>query len=140
MLRGRRAEQERIDVLLDAARNGISGALIVRGEPGIGKTALWRLAVERCAEAGVGVLLTRPAEEDMAFGLAALVLAGLIVLYNWHHKANPLSPVVMGLCRFMVYVAAATALTGSLADAPWLGATLLLSYLVGSPMRRSRST
>jgi len=64
-------------------------------------------------------------------GLAALVLAGLIVFYNWHHKANPLSPVVMGLCRFMVYVAAGTALTGSLADAPWLGAALLLSYLVG---------
>jgi hypothetical protein len=61
-------------------------------------------------------------------GLAALVLAALIVLYNWHHKANPLSPVVMGLCRFMVYVAAGVALAG---DAPWLGAALLLSYLIG---------
>jgi 4-hydroxybenzoate polyprenyltransferase len=64
-------------------------------------------------------------------GLAALVLAALIVLYNWHHKANPLSPVVMGLCRFMVYIAAGAALAGSLSDAPWLGATLLLSYLIG---------
>jgi hypothetical protein len=61
-------------------------------------------------------------------GLAALVLAALIVLYNWHHKANSLSPVVMGLCRFMVYVAAGVALAG---DAPWLGAALLLSYLIG---------
>jgi 4-hydroxybenzoate polyprenyltransferase len=64
-------------------------------------------------------------------GLAAFVLAALIVLYNWHHKANPLSPVVMGLCRFMVYIAAGAALAGSLSDAPWLGATLLLSYLIG---------
>jgi hypothetical protein len=64
-------------------------------------------------------------------GLAAAVLAGLIVLYNWHHKANPISPVVMGLCRFMVYIAAGVALTGSFASAPWLGAALLLSYLIG---------
>jgi 4-hydroxybenzoate polyprenyltransferase len=64
-------------------------------------------------------------------GLAAFVLAALIVLYNWHHKANPLSPVVMGLCRFMVYIAAGVALAGSLSDAPWLGAALLLSYLIG---------
>ena len=27
----------------------------------------------------------------------------MIVLYNWHHKANPLSPFVMGLCRMLVY-------------------------------------
>jgi hypothetical protein len=40
MPRGRRAEQERIDVLLAAARDRVSGALVVRGEPGIGKTAL----------------------------------------------------------------------------------------------------
>ena len=40
MLRGRRAEQERIDALRAAARDGVSGALVVRGEPGIGKTAL----------------------------------------------------------------------------------------------------
>jgi hypothetical protein len=47
MLRGRRAEQERIDALLAAARDGISGALVVRGEPGIGKTALQEHAAER---------------------------------------------------------------------------------------------
>jgi DNA-binding CsgD family transcriptional regulator len=40
MLNGRAAEQAAIDRLLDAARAGTSGALVLRGEPGIGKTAL----------------------------------------------------------------------------------------------------
>jgi DNA-binding CsgD family transcriptional regulator len=40
MLRGRRAEQATIDGLLAGARDGVSGSLILRGEPGIGKTAL----------------------------------------------------------------------------------------------------
>ncbi|MER7212153.1 AAA family ATPase [Streptosporangium sp. NPDC000239] len=40
MLYGRAAEQAVIDRLLSEARAGRSGALLVRGEPGIGKTAL----------------------------------------------------------------------------------------------------
>jgi 4-hydroxybenzoate polyprenyltransferase len=65
-------------------------------------------------------------------GIAGLVLAGLIVLYDRHHKGNPFSPVIMGLCRFMVYVAAGLALAGgALTAASWLGAALLLAYLVG---------
>ncbi|MDI5978262.1 helix-turn-helix transcriptional regulator [Amycolatopsis magusensis] len=40
MLRGRQAEQDTITALLGRARDGISGALVVRGEPGIGKTSL----------------------------------------------------------------------------------------------------
>ncbi|GAA3096829.1 helix-turn-helix transcriptional regulator [Streptosporangium carneum] len=40
MLHGRTAEQAVIDRLLSEARAGRSGALLVRGEPGIGKTAL----------------------------------------------------------------------------------------------------
>ena len=39
--------------------------------------------------------------------LAALALSAAIVLYNWRHKENPLGPLVMGLCRVLVYVAAA---------------------------------
>lgn len=39
-LRGRAAEQRALDALLDGAAAGRSGVLVVRGEPGIGKTAL----------------------------------------------------------------------------------------------------
>lgn len=40
MLHGRQSELASITRLLDSARDGVSGALVVRGEPGIGKTAL----------------------------------------------------------------------------------------------------
>ena len=40
MLIGRAVEQARISGLLDDARDGRSGALVLRGEAGIGKTAL----------------------------------------------------------------------------------------------------
>ena len=40
--------------------------------------------------------------------LIASILLGLcIVLYNLWHKENPLSPLVMGLCRVLVYVTTA---------------------------------
>ena len=50
MLVGREAELDRIEALLDAARSGRGGALIVRGEPGIGKTALLAAGAERAGE------------------------------------------------------------------------------------------
>lgn len=63
--------------------------------------------------------------------LAGLMLAGLIVLYNWHHKGNPLSPVVMGLCRVLVYLAAGFCVTTDLPPALLIGAALLLCHLIG---------
>ncbi|PWU58717.1 hypothetical protein DLE60_20290, partial [Micromonospora globispora] len=40
MLHGRAAEQDRIAALVARAQAGQSGALVLRGGPGIGKTAL----------------------------------------------------------------------------------------------------
>jgi DNA-binding CsgD family transcriptional regulator len=45
MLRGRGPEQAVIDGLLGGVREGGSGVLVIRGEPGIGKTALLEYAV-----------------------------------------------------------------------------------------------
>jgi hypothetical protein len=42
---GRRAELESIERVLDAAREGRSGGLVLRGVPGVGKTALLDAAV-----------------------------------------------------------------------------------------------
>src|SRR5215218_3558396 len=47
MLVGRDAECERLAGLLERARAGRSGALVVRGEAGIGKTALLEWVAER---------------------------------------------------------------------------------------------
>ena len=46
---GREEERARIDALLDGARLGRSGALVVSGEPGIGKSSLLRYASDRAA-------------------------------------------------------------------------------------------
>ncbi len=77
--------------------------------------------------AGVGLLaLLRP----MA-GLIGLVLAGAIVLYDWHHKGNVLSPVLMGLCRAFVYAGAAAVLAKAFWIPVMLGAAALFLYVTG---------
>jgi predicted ATPase len=40
MLIGRAAETARIDAMLAEARHGRSAALVIRGEPGVGKSAV----------------------------------------------------------------------------------------------------
>jgi DNA-binding CsgD family transcriptional regulator len=67
VLVGRAAERERIDALLALARDGSGGALVLRGEPGIGKSALLRYAQERAD--GMRVLFAHgvEAEAELAF-------------------------------------------------------------------------
>jgi 4-hydroxybenzoate polyprenyltransferase len=60
-----------------------------------------------------------------------LGLGAAIVLYNRRHKDNPLSPVLMGLCRVLVYVTAGLAVARELPSPLWVGALLLLCYLIG---------
>jgi hypothetical protein len=62
---------------------------------------------------------------------AGVLLAAAIVFYDWHHKHNPLSPVVMGLCRMLVYVTAAYALAVEPPDRVFVMGLLLLCYLIG---------
>jgi hypothetical protein len=64
-------------------------------------------------------------------GLAGSVLAATIVLYDVWHKQNPISPVIMGACRALVYVIAAIAVTGELPRPALYGALALWSYLIG---------
>jgi len=59
------------------------------------------------------------------------VLAATIIFYDFYHKQNPLSPVVMGLCRMLVYVTAAYAVVATPPREVFVMALLLLSYLVG---------
>jgi len=64
-------------------------------------------------------------------GLGGLALGGAIVLYDAYHKYNPLSPALMGLCRVLVYVAVGLAFAVPPPPVLWLGALLLLCYLIG---------
>ncbi len=58
-------------------------------------------------------------------------LAGAIVYYNAHHKGNPLSPLVMGLCRVLVVIAAAYSQTEALPATVVFAAIALLCHLIG---------
>jgi 4-hydroxybenzoate polyprenyltransferase len=62
---------------------------------------------------------------------SSAALAAAIVLYDAHHKNNPLSPLIMGLCRVLVVVTAALALTTTLPAAVLLAAAALLCHLIG---------
>jgi UbiA prenyltransferase family len=62
---------------------------------------------------------------------AGVVLGAAIVLYNWHHKDNPLSPVLMGACRMLVYLTAALGVSAALHMNVLVAALVLLSYLIG---------
>jgi 4-hydroxybenzoate polyprenyltransferase len=61
----------------------------------------------------------------------AIVLGALIVIYDAYHKQNPLSPIVMGLCRVGVYATAAYTVTRSVDPALARGMFALLGYLIG---------
>jgi 4-hydroxybenzoate polyprenyltransferase len=63
--------------------------------------------------------------------LAGLVLGATIVFYDWHHKRNALSPIVMGLCRMLVYVTAGYAFAVDPPHRVFLMGFLLLCYLIG---------
>ena len=71
MLIGREAECARVEELLDRARMGRSGALVIRGEPGIGKTALLDHAAARAD--GATVVRTSGIESE-----AELQFSGLL--------------------------------------------------------------
>ena len=63
--------------------------------------------------------------------LAGLALAAAITYYDWNHKKNLFSPVVMGLCRVLVYVGASLCYSLAPPSALWIGAALMLCYLIG---------
>ena len=68
--RGRARERQALDGLLDQVRRGESAVLVIRGEAGIGKTALMRY----CARQASGCQLVRidGVESEMELPLAAL--------------------------------------------------------------------
>jgi len=71
---GRRGECDVLDRLVDAVRAGESRALVVLGEPGVGKTALLDYVAGRAS--GFRVARVRVPGGDLA-GLPELVVAGL---------------------------------------------------------------
>ncbi|MFD9337838.1 ATP-binding protein [Streptomyces sp. NPDC060028] len=126
-MRGRNAERDRIEQLLAAARQGTSGALLVHGEAGIGKTALLEYAAGRAD--GVRVLRVEGIESEMelAFGgLHQLFLPVLDLVDALPQPQAAAMRAVFGLTgdgvrdRFTVGLAVLTMLSEAAADGPLL--------------------
>ncbi len=82
MLLGRQHELTHIEGLLTGAKDGTSAALLLHGEPGIGKSALLRVAAEQAAELGFVVLRARgyESESDIPFAGLLELLTPLLAL------------------------------------------------------------
>jgi UbiA prenyltransferase family len=69
------------------------------------------------------------------FGLVTVIwglaLAGAIVLYDTWHKGNVFAPVIMGLCRALVYLATGVAVSGEIRFALIAGAIALATHVIG---------
>ena len=73
MLLGRAEEQARLDNVVADARKGVGGALLLRGEPGIGKSELLGYAAGRAADYRVLKATGVESETELPFsGLAEL--------------------------------------------------------------------
>jgi len=70
VLRGRHGERTVFDQLLEAVRTGGSRALVVRGEPGVGKTALLDDLAERAT--GCRVVHAAGVQSEMELAFAGL--------------------------------------------------------------------
>jgi hypothetical protein len=84
----------------------------------------------------LGTLITALVAQDTGASVvrattSSAVLSGCIVFYDIYHKKNPLSPLVMGACRVMIYVAVAYAVSDRLSTALLLGAAALWCHLIG---------
>ena len=86
-LLGRHREREVVDRLLQAARNGSGGVLVLHGEPGVGKTALLEYAVEASPE--FRVVRTVGVEGEMELPFAALQNLCSPVLELMQHLPQP---------------------------------------------------
>ena len=124
---GRQREQQALAQLLDSARRGHSGVLVLRGEPGIGKTALLDDLVARAPDFRVLSLCGAELERDMAYAGVQQLCAPLMGLIGRlpEPQAHALQ-VALGLTngaapdRLLVGLALLTLLGVTSADSPVL--------------------
>jgi hypothetical protein len=127
MLLNRLLERAALGRLLDAARGGRSGVLVVRGEAGVGKTALLEDAI--AAAAGLRVARVACVESEMELAFAALQQLCAPMLDGVEGLPDPQRDalgVTFGLAagpapdRFLVGLAALSLLAEAAAERPLL--------------------
>src|SRR4051794_1860634 len=125
--RGRAGEREVLDRLLDRARSGHSGVLVVRGEAGIGKTALLRYAARKASGFRVDQIAGIQSEMELPFaGLHQLCGPMLDRLDALPEPQRAALSVAFGLApgdapdRFLVALAALSLLSDIAGERPLL--------------------
>jgi DNA-binding CsgD family transcriptional regulator len=134
----RRPEKQALLEVLDSVRAGMSGALVLRGEPGVGKSALLGFAVE-CA-ANLQVIRMVAVESERSLGFAAVHQLLLPLLPAVEHlpepqrralgvafglaSGPPADPLLVGLAVLTLLASAAEErpILGVIDDAQWLDA------------------
>src|SRR5215813_8684840 len=71
-LTARRGERDALDRLTEAVRAGQSRILVVRGDPGVGKTVLLDYLAGRASEAGCRVARVAGVQSEMELAFAGL--------------------------------------------------------------------
>jgi len=127
MLIGRHAELARLGQLVQAARDGHSGVLVLSGAPGVGKTALLDHAVESAAGLHVARVAGVEPETELAFAALQQLLSPMLDLAGrLPGPQRDALEVALGLRagaapdRFLVGLAALSLLSGAAAKQPML--------------------
>ena len=127
MLLEREQECRELERLLAGARNGLSGVLVLRGEPGIGKTALLEHAVQQAGDMRVARAAGVESEMELGFaGLHQLLMPFLGGLGNLPARQREALDSVFGLTaraapdRFLVGLATLTLITEAAVERPVL--------------------
>lgn len=127
MLYGRERELGRIADLVDRARQGVGGALVLRGVPGVGKSALLSEAVAVAVD--VSVLRIRGVEAEAPLAFAALHRLLRPLLRHLDRLPGPQSAAVRAAFgqeggpvpdRFLVFLGALSLLAEAAAERPVL--------------------
>ncbi|MGH6876581.1 MAG: AAA family ATPase, partial [Rhizomicrobium sp.] len=123
--RGRASEGEALDRLLEEVRRGQSAVLVVRGEAGVGKTALLRCAARRASGFRVIQITGIQAEMELPFaGLHQLCVSMLGQLTGLPEPQQDTLRVALGLAsgdapdRLLLAVAVLSLLSEVAADQP----------------------
>lgn len=124
---GRARERECLDTMLAQLRRGHSAVLVVRGEPGIGKTALLRFAARQASGLRVAEIEGIQAEMELPFaGVERLCAPMLRTLGSLAEPQQNALRVALGLAsgdapdRFLVAVALLNLLSTSAEERPLL--------------------
>src|SRR5919199_697643 len=124
---GRTRERERLDAMLAQARDGHSAVLVIRGEPGIGKTALLRYAARKASGLRTAEVEGVQAEMELAFaGIHRLCAPMLTRLKTLAAPLQQALRVALGIAsgdapdRFLVAVAVLNLLSATAEERPLL--------------------